>query len=307
MPRELVVAAVGNAYLQALAGEARVETARAQLNTAQTLFDNAVQMHRAGVTPGIDELRARLELQSRRQQLIAAANDFEKQKLAIARITGLPTGQDLELTDKVPYSPLAAMSLDQALDRAYQFRQDYKSAMAQVRAAELSLGRRNRKISPRRSPWKRITADSAPIPENSKARTRISGILTIPIFEGGRVRGEVLQAEAALRRIRDELADLRARIEFEVRSSLLDLKAAGEQVRVAETRIELAELTLEQAGERFTAGVSDNLEVVQAQGAVAAAHEAYISSLYAHNLAKLELARALGVAEKGVKDYLGGM
>lgn len=304
--RELVVAAVGNAYLLALAGEARVETARAQLNTAQTLFDNAVQMHRAGVTPGIDELRARVELQSRRQQLIAAENDFEKQKLAIARIIGLPTGQELELTDKAPYAPLATENMEQALERAYQFRQDYKSAMALVRAAELTLNAANARYFPSLA----LEANFGELgtdPGKLKDTYTVSGVLTIPLFQGGNVRGEALQAEAALRRSRDDLADLRAQIGFEIRAAMLDLKAAAEQVEVAGTRIELAELTLSQARERFAAGVSDNLEVVQAQDSVAAAHEAYISSLYAHNLAKLELAHALGVAEKGVKEYLGGM
>jgi outer membrane protein TolC len=304
--RELVVAAVGNAYLQALAGEARVATARAQLNTAQTLFDNAVEMHKAGVNPGIDELRARVELQSRRQQLIAANNEFEKQKLTIARIIGLPTEQDLELTDKAPYAPLASVNRKQALERAYQSRQDYKSAMALVRAAELTLNAATARYFPSlalEANYGELGTD----PGKLKGTYTVSGVLTIPLFQGGSVRGEVLQAEAALRRSRDELADLRAQIGFEVRAALLDLKAASEQVEVAGTRIELAELTLNQAKERFTAGVSDNLEVVQAQGAVASAHEAYISSLYAHNLAKLELARAVGVAEKGVKDYLGGM
>ncbi len=304
--RELVVAAVGSVYLQALAGEARVITARAQLATAQTLFDNTVEMHRAGVTPGIDELRARVELESRHQQLIAAENDFEKQKLTIARIIGLPTGQGLDLTDKAPYSPLASIEQKQALAQAYQFRQDYLSAKALVRAAELRLDAANARYYPSlalEANYGKLGTD----PGKLKDTYTVSGVLTIPLFQGGSVRGEVLQAEATLQRSRDELADLRAQIDYQIRTALLDLKAASEQVDVAGTRIELAELTLSQARERFTAGVSDNLEVVQAQSSVASAHEAYISSLYSHNLAKLELARALGVAEKGVKDYLGGM
>jgi outer membrane protein TolC len=304
--RELVVAAVGNAYLQALAGEARVETARAQLNTAQTLSYNAVQMHRAGVTPGIDELRAGVELQTRRQQLITAENEFEKQKLAIARIIGLPTGQELELTDKAPYAPLGSLKMEQALERAYKYRQDYKSAMVLVRAAELTLKAANARYFPSLS----LEANYGELgtdPGKLRGTYTVSGILSFPLFQGGSVRGEVLQAEAALQRSKDELADLKSRIAFEIRAALLDLKAAAEQVKVAGTRIELAELTLSQAKERFSAGVNDNLEVVQAQGSVAAAHEAYISSLYAHNLAKLELARALGVVEKEVKEYLGGM
>ncbi len=304
--RELVVAAVGNAYLQALAGEARVTTARAQLKTAQTLFDNTVEMHKAGIIPGIDELRAKVELQSRRQQLIAAENEFEIQKLTIARIIGLPTEQDLQLTDKAPYAPLASVNLEQALERAYSFRRDYKSLMALERAAELTLDAATARYLPSlalEANYGELGTD----PGKLKGTYTVSGVLTIPLFQGGSVRGEVLQAEAALRRSRDARDDLRAQIGFDVRAALLDLKAASEQVEVAGTRVELAELTLSQARERFTSGVSDNLEVVQAQGAVASAHEAYISSLYAHNLAKLELARALGIAEKGVKDYLGGM
>lgn len=146
--RELVVAAVANAYFLALAGEARLETARAQFNTAQALFDNAVQMHLSGVTPGIDELRARVELQSRRQQVIAAENDFAKQKMVIARIIGLPTGQALELTDKAPYAPLAAVNIDEALALAYESRQDYRSAMAPGAGREAYGERRHREIFP---------------------------------------------------------------------------------------------------------------------------------------------------------------
>jgi len=131
-------------------------------------------------------------------------------------------------------------------------------------------------------------------------------VFDLAAIERTRAASRNLKAAAALARSRDDLADLRARIEFEVRASLLDLKAAAEQVEEAKTRVEVAELTLGQAKYRFTAGVSDNLEVVQAQSAVAAAHEAYISSLYAHNLAKLELARAVGAAEKDAPGYLGG-
>ncbi len=304
--RELVVAAVGNAYLKALAYEAKAETARAQLDTARTLFDNAAQMHKAGVTPGIDELRARVELQARRQQLIAAENEFAKQKMEIARAIGLPAGQELILTDKAPYAPLAALNAEQALQAAWQCRQDYRSAKALVEGADLSLKAAAAGYLPSLS----LQANYGGLgtdPGKLKDTYTISGVLTIPIFQGGSVHGEVLKAEAELKRSRDELADLRARIEFEVRASLLDLKAAAEQVEEAKTRVELAELTLGQARDRFTAGVSDNLEVVQAQGAVAAAHEAYISSLYAHNLAKLELARAVGAAEKDAQVYLGGM
>ena len=134
----------------------------------------------------------------------------------------------------------------------------------------------------------------------------MGGTLTIPIFQGGRTHANVLQAEAALRQSKARLEDLRGQIDNDVRTALLDLNAAADQVEVARSSIDLAEQTLTQAQDRFAAGVSDNLEVVQAQESVASAHESYISSLYAHNLAKVELARALGNAEQGVKQYMKG-
>lgn len=304
--RELVVSAVGNAYLKALAYEARVEAARAQLDTARTLFDNAAQLHKEGVTPGIDELRARVELQTRRQELISGENEYAKQKMEIARAIGLPAGQDLILTDKAPYAPLGVLDAEQALQAAWQSRQDYMGAEAIVEGAELLLKAATAEYLPSLS----LQANYGGLgtdPGKLKETYTVSGILTIPIFLGGAVQGEVLKAEAALTRSRDDLADLRGRIDFEVRASLLDLKAAAEQVEAAQTRVELAELTLSQASKRFTAGVTDNLEVVQAQSAVAAAHEAYISSLYDHNLAKLELARAIGVSGKDAQGFLKGM
>ena len=130
--------------------------------------------------------------------------------------------------------------------------------------------------------------------------------LNIPIFAGGKTHGEVLQAEAALRQSQQQLDDLRGQIDYEVRSALLDLQSAADEVEVARSSVDLASQTLTQARDRFSAGVTDNLEVVQAQESLAAANESYISSLYSHNLAKIELARAIGFAEEGVKQYLQG-
>jgi outer membrane protein TolC len=126
----------------------------------------------------------------------------------------------------------------------------------------------------------------------------------VPIFQGGKEHADVLQAEAGLREARQRLDDLRAQIDNDIRNALLDLNAAADQVEVARSTVDLAEQTLTQAQDRFVAGVADNLEVVQAQESVASAHENYISSLYAHNLAKVELARSLGNAEQDVKQYL---
>jgi outer membrane protein TolC len=303
--RELVVLVTGNAYLEAISGAARVETAEAQVKTAQTIYDRAVDQLKAGVIPAIDSLRSQVELQSRQQQLIVARNDFAKQKLALSRIIGLPLGQEFTLSDKAPYDQLIPPSLDEALQRAYASRSDYQAALAQVRAAEFS----RRAATAEYYPSFDVEGDYGDIgvnPATSNGTFHLAGTLTVPIFQGGKAHADVLQAEAALHQARSRLEDLRGQVDNDVRTALLDLNAAFDQVQVARSSVDLAEQTLTQAQDRFSAGVTDNLEVVQAQEAVATAHENYISGLYAHNLAKVELARALGNAENGVKQYLKG-
>jgi outer membrane protein TolC len=303
--REIVVLAVGNAYLMAIASAARIETTDAQVRNAQALYEKAIDQQRAGLTPAIDTLRSQVELQTRQQQLIAARNDFAKQKLSLARVIGLPPGQGFVLTEKAPYQALTPLPLETYLQRAFTSRSDYQAAQAQVRSAELS----RRAATAGYYPSLDVNANYGDIgvtPAQSNGTWQVNGGLTIPIFAGGKTHSDVREAEAQLKQSRSQLADLRGRIDYEVRASLLDLNSAAEQVEVARSSVELAEQTLTQSEDRFTAGVADNLEVVQAQESVASAHENYIQSLYAHNLAKIELARAIGDAEQGVKRYLKG-
>ena len=303
--RELVVLAVGNAYLQAIATAARIETAEKQVKSSQALYDKAVDQQKAGLNPSIDTLRAQVELQARQQQLIVSRNDFARQKLALARVIGLPPGQEFVLTEKAPYQSLTPLPLETYLQRAYASRSDYQASLSQVRAAE--FGRRAATAG--RYPSLDMNANYGDIgvtPGQSNGTWQVNGSLNIPIFAGNKVHSDVLEAEAQLRQARSQLGDLRGRIDYEVRIALLDLDAAAQQVEVARTTVELAEETLAQSQDRFSAGVTDNLEVIQAQEAVAGAHESYIQSLYVHNLAKVELAYAIGDAEEGVKRFLKG-
>lgn len=304
--RDLVVLAVGYAYLQAVADEARIDTAEAQVKTAQALFNQATDQVKAGTSPAIDALRAQVELKSRQQQLIQARNGFAIQKLALARVIGLAPGQEYELVDKSPYQPFAGMTIEEALKRAYDSRSDYQAALADVRASEYS-----RKAAEAGSlPSINFTADYGLASTYPKISTHgvfdVRGTLTVPIFQGGKVRGDVLEADARLKQSRERAENLRAQIDQDVRTALLNVQSAEEEVAVSQSNIELAEQTLAQSEDRFRAGVTDTVEVVQAQEAVASAHESYISSLYQDNYAKISLARALGVAEEGVKDYLKG-
>ena len=303
--RDLVVLAVGFVYLQAIADEARVETSEAQVKTAQALFDQASDQVNSGTSPAIDGLRAKVELQTRQQQLIQSRNDLAIQKLTVGRVIGLAPGQQFELTDKSPYQPIASITVDEALKRAYDSRSDYKSAMAEVRAAQFS----RRAATAGYLPSLSFNADYGAGGSHPSTATQVfdvRGTLTIPIFQGGSVHGDVLQADARLEQSRDRLDNLRAQIDSDIRTALLNLQSSEEQVNVARSNIDLSEETLVQSRDRFTAGVTDTVEVVQSQEAVAAAHEQYISSLYSYNYAKISLARAVGMAEAGVKEYFRG-
>jgi len=220
-------------------------------------------------------------------------------------VIGLAPGQEFELTDKSLYEPFAGMTVDEALQRAYASRSDYQAAMADVRAAEFSRKAAFAGYFPSLS----FDADYGTGGSHPSTATQVydvKGTLSIPIFQGGSVHGDILQADARLVQSRERLANLRGQIDSDVRTALLNLESSAEQVEVARSNIDLADATLTQSRDRFRAGVTDTVEVVQSQETVASAHEQYISSLYNYNYAKISLVRALGAAEAGVKEYFKG-
>jgi outer membrane protein TolC len=303
--RDLVVLAVGYVYLQAIADEARIETAEAQVKTAQALYDQAADQINAGTSPDIDGLRTKVELQNRQQQLIQAKNNLAIQKLTVARVIGLAPGQEFEFTDKSPYQAIEATSVDEVLGRAYASRSDFQAAMRDVRAAEFARKAAVAGYLPSLS----FNADYGLAGSHPSTATSVAdgrGTLSIPIFQGGSVHADVLQADARLEQSRERLENLRAQIDSDVRAALLNLQSSADQVNVARSNIDLAEETLVQSRDRFSAGVTDTVEVVQSEEAVASAHEQYISSLYNYNYAKISLVRALGIAEQGVKEFFKG-
>lgn len=303
--RDLIVLAVGGVYMQALAAGARIESAQAQLRTAETLFNQARDMKNAGVSPAIDLLRAQVEMQVQQQRLLIARNDYERQKLRLGRMIGLPNGQQFTLVNEIPLTPQPPIALEQAFERAYRDRPDYQAAKVAVRSAELN----KRAAESERLPSLQFNADYGVLgrrPTSSHGTfTAVAG-LRIPIFQGGKIRGDILQADALLKRRQSELEDLRGRIDYEIRSAFLDLQSASDQLKVAESSVGLAQEALTQAQDRFRAGVTTNIEVVQAQEALATTNENYINSTFIFNISKLSLARALGVAERAVIDFLGG-
>lgn len=304
--RDLVVLAVGYNYLLAIADASRIETVAAQVNTAQALYDQASDQVKAGTSPAIDGLRAQVELKTRQQQLIQAKNDFAIQKLTLARVIGLAPGQEYELTDKSPYEPFTGLTMDEALQRAYASRSDYQAASATLRAAEYSKKSARAEYYPSLS----FSGDYGIAGTYSTLATHgvfdVRGTLNFPIFQGGKVHGDELEADAQLEQSREKLENLRAQIDADVRTAFLNLQSSAEQVDVAKSNIDLAQQTLDQSRDRFAAGVTDTVEVVQSQEQVASANDSYINSLYSFNYAKISLARAMGLGEESVKQYFKG-
>jgi outer membrane protein TolC len=303
--RDLVVVTTGNAYLLVISDMALVDTTRAQVQTAQTLYQNSVDQNKQGVIASIDLLRAHVELQTQEQGLIAAQNQLAIDKLALARVIGLPKGQEFHLADSVPYAPLDGIALEQALEQAKSLRPDYLSAKAQVQAAELAAQAAAAENYPSLSTSTDFGDTGNPNFGSSHGTFTFAVTLTVPVFQGSRVRSDKLQADAALQQRKAELADLEGKIDEQVRTAFFNLKSSSQLVAVSKSNIDLAGQTLAQAQDRFKAGVADNLEVVQAQESVAAANQSYIASLYSFNLAKISLAQAMGVAEQSGLRYLG--
>ncbi len=303
--RDMVALVVGGLYLQTVAGESRVESAQAQVKTAQAVYDQALDYKKSGLLPAIDVLRAQVELEAERQRLIAAENDVEKMKLSLAQAIGLPLAQRFRLTDRLSAESLPPFTVEQALEKAYENRSDYHAAQALVKAAEFA----RRSAVAERYPSADASFDygllGQSIVQNHGTFTAAIG-LTIPVFEGRRIDGKVLEADATLKQRTAERDALRGRIEFEVRSVFLDLRSSLDQVNLARNALKLAETQVAQSQDRFAAGVANNLEVVQAQQALAAASDNYIFSLFAYNLAKGTLARAAGAAEKLFRVFVLG-
>jgi len=302
--RELVVLVSANAYLQALAASARADAARAQLQSAQALYNQATDMRQNGLVAGIDVLRAEVELNTEKQRVTAASNDFEKAKLQLGRVIGLPPGQEVTLVSELPNVPVPEITFNDALERAYKARPDYQAALERVKAAEASraaaIGDNLPSIT--------VNADYGELvaPGNSHYTFAVVGALNVPIFQAGRTRGRVIEAESDLKSRRAEAEDLRAGIYYDVKTAFMDLQATGEQLQVATRAREVAEAALTQSRDRFAAGVTNNVEVVQAQEQVSRANEQYINALYLYNVEKAVLARDLGDAEQAVRRYLGG-
>ena len=304
--RGLVVLNVGTAYLEALAAGAQVDNATSLLQADQLVLDQSIAQHQAGTAANLDELRARVQMQSQQQAVIAAENSFTKAKIALNREIGLPAEQEIQLTDAAPYSELTAMNIEEAKTTAYQNRQDYQQMQAEVRAAELQE---------KAAKWERLPTLTF---DGNYGVTGVThglyhgtfaaaGAIKLPLFEEAKLRGDRDVAAANLSALRQRFASLKQDIDQQLRDSILDIQSSGELQRVARSNVDLAQQELEQTRERFAAGVDDNLPVVQAQATLASAESNLVDTTVEYNESKLGLARNLGIVDTQYRVYMRGI
>ena len=302
--RGSVALLVGTQYLLALADAAQIENAQALVKSDEVALQQATASHDAGVGTNLDMLRARVQLQTQQQVLINAENTFAKDKIQLNRLIGLPAEQELKLTDAAPFAEFAELPLDQAMALAFERRKDLLSLQAQLEVAD----RTRKAVWSERLPALAFDGYYGVLGETHGLYHGVfsaEGKMTFPIFQEGQLRGELQVAEAQKRALQQQIDSLKVTIEQQIRSSMLDVQSSSELVKVAQSNVGLATEQLQQASDRFAAGVDDNLPVVQAQASLADAQSRLVNTLYQYNQSKLQLARNTGVVETQYKVYLG--
>jgi outer membrane protein TolC len=301
--RDLVVLGVTGAYLQVVTAQAKVTASMAQLDSANAVYQETLKQFQFGKVPQIEVNRSQVEALTQQQRLVSLQNDLAKQKINLARMIGLPANNNYETTDDVPFSPPPDLKVEDALKQAYEHRADLKASEAQVRAAQriLSASRDER------LPSLAVAADYGAIgtnPGQTRATYTVTTTLSVPIWQGGRAEADIEQARATLAQRQAEFEDTKGQIESQIREAYLDLQAAASQVEVAEKNIQLTQQTLDETRLRLQYGVVINVELVQSEESVSSAQLDYINSVFAHNVAKLSLARALGRAADNLPQFL---
>ena len=302
---DVITLTVGNAYLQVIEARSRIEAEEAQVQNAKALYDQAVDEFQAGTSPRIDVTRTEVQLHTEQYNLSVARNNFAVAKLSLGRAIGLPLGQAFEIADLLPYADINPPTVEDALKMAYNSRSDFRSALNSAKSAEQALSA----AKGQRYPVVAVNGDygdQGPTFSQSHGIFSFQAGINVPIFTGGRIKGDITQAEAAVRQRKAEAENTRGQVDYDVRTAFLNLSANKEQVDVAQKNVALANDNLDRSKDRFTSGVTDSVEVVQSEQSLASANDQYITGVYNFNLAKLMLARSLGVARTSYKQYIGG-
>jgi outer membrane protein len=295
--REQVILLVVSQYIGTLRASADVQASQSRVELAQALYDQAADLQKEGVGTGIDTLRANVELQNEKQRLIEAQAQQETSVFGLSRILNLDPRQQVELADSLSFFETPQPELETSIEEGLSTRPEWKALEQQIKSAEYQ----KKASSESRLPsahysgnWTQLGVEPATvIPTYTYA-----GSITMPLFTGGRIHAEIARADLEIHRIEQQQADLRNSIALDVKTALINLGSARNEVQVANLGVQLSKEEVDQARDRFKAGVANNIEVIQAQDSLARANDNQIAALYRFNQARADLARSIGQMEK---------
>jgi outer membrane protein TolC/ABC-type transporter Mla MlaB component len=295
--REQVILLVVSQYIGTLRAVANVKASESRVSLAQALYDQAADLQKEGVGTGIDTLRANVELQNEKQRLIEAQTDRETSLFGLSRLLNLDPRQAIELGDSLSFFDTPQPELDPSMEAAMSGRQEWKSLEAQIKAAEFE----KKASQASRLPSVQFDGNYTYLGTSSNTTlptyTYLASV-NMPLFTGGKIHAEVVRADLEIKKLEQRKDDLRNQIALDVKTALLNLQSARNEVQVANLGVQLSSEEVEQARDRFKAGVANNIEVIQAQDSLARANDNEIAALYRFNQARADLARSIGQMEK---------
>jgi len=295
--REQVILLVVSQYIGTLRGMANVQASQSRVDLAQALYDQAADLQKEGVGTGIDTLRANVELQNEKQRLIQAQTDRETSLFALSRLLNLDPRQAIELGDSLSFFDTPQPEFEPSIELALAERQEWKALESQIKAAEYE----KKASQDSRLPSLRFDGNFAYVGTSGNTTLptyTYQGSVNLPLFTGGRIHAEIVRADLEIKKLDQQKDDLRNQIALDVKTALLNLQSARNEVQVANLGVQLSKEEVDQARDRFKAGVANNIEVIQAQDSLARANDNQIAGLYRFNQARADLARSIGQMEK---------
>jgi len=294
--REESVLLVVSQYLGSQRAAADVQAAQSRVDLAQALYDQAADLQKNGVGTGIDTLRANVQLQNEKQRVIVARTQLETSLFGLSRLLNVDPHRPIELADQVSFFDAPEIPIDQTLERAYNARSELRQVLNEEQRAELD----SRAAGDARLP--KLSINGIWLQQGLTPGTIIpvyqyQASVDVPIFTGGRIQAERAKADLAIRQLKQQEQELRNRIALEVKTSAAQLEAARNEVNVANLGVQLAKEEVQQARDRFQAGVANNIEVITAQDELARANDNQIAALYRYNQARADLAHSVGQME----------
>jgi len=284
---------VARAYALTLRADAALETARANVELSQALLDLAKRQKEAGTGTGIETVRADVQLANDRQRLVVAENDRRRAGLNLMRAMGLKMDTTLVLTDKLSYQEADLGTLETALADARKMRAELKAQKERESSARLNYG----SVKAERIPSVGASADYGSIgSELVGAQPTYSYGLSVrvPVFDGGRRDARRAESFTQYRQEQTRTRDLEQQVELDVRLAFDSVRSAATEVKTAQEGVGLSEQELAQARRRYEAGVTNSIEVTDAQTRLDRARDNQIAALYDYNVARIDLATATG-------------